>query len=306
MKRFFVMNPGSRGGKSQKKIALIHQLLEKKGINYQYQLTQKLSDAYQLAQTAATQNYQQIIAVGGDGTINQVLNGLYDQQGKRLSNAKMGVIYTGTSPDFCKSYNIPLNLEEAIDLIDLNQSASISVGQINFKAQTRYFACCANIGLGASLAKAANSGIRKRLGDKLGTFCALLNILVKYKNRSSHFTIDQKHRQIDSLLNLAVGRTRYIASGIQLAHKLSDNDEQFYLLTVAGVRPWQWPKLLYTIYNGKSFTNRPYLRLEYAHEVIVNNDLDIEFDGDPAGIGPVSIKMATDKLDLIRWTQKKI
>ena len=55
-----------------------------------------------------------VVAVGGDGTINAVLNGFYDDTGKKISQSKFAVIYTGTSPDFCKSYDISLKHEEAI------------------------------------------------------------------------------------------------------------------------------------------------------------------------------------------------
>ena len=78
-----------------------------------------------------------IIAVGGDGTINKVLNGFYNENGKRISSSRFGVIHTGTSPDFCKSYNIPTNPMKAADLIIGQQTRSIPVGMIKAKKQEK-------------------------------------------------------------------------------------------------------------------------------------------------------------------------
>ena len=70
--------------------------------------------------------------MGGDGTINSVLNGFFDDKGNRISDSRMGVIYTGTSPDFCKSYNIPLNLDETVDTLVAQKCRKIKVGKVTF------------------------------------------------------------------------------------------------------------------------------------------------------------------------------
>ena len=80
-------------------------------------MTECLHDAYLLSKNANNEGYDVIVAVGGDGTINKVLNGFYDDQGKRISRSRFAVIYTGTSPDFCKSYGIPLDIERAVNFI---------------------------------------------------------------------------------------------------------------------------------------------------------------------------------------------
>jgi diacylglycerol kinase family enzyme len=111
MKYFFVINPGSRNGRSSALTGKLLSLIKREGLFFDYAMTTSLEHAYSLSKRANEENYDTVAAVGGDGTINRVLNGFFNNDGKRISRAKMGVIHTGTSPDLCKSYGIPTHPE---------------------------------------------------------------------------------------------------------------------------------------------------------------------------------------------------
>ena len=277
MRYFLIMNPGSKGGKSEKRFNLIHKLFE--GYDYSYAVTKTLDDAYFLSKKANADGFNAIIAVGGDGTINRVLNGFYNNQGKRTSAANFGVIYTGTSPDFCKTYNIPINTEKAVKTILNGKMREIDIGKIEFTDGVRYFACCANIGLGASLANNANSGIRKTFGDTMGTFFALIKTLTQYK--PIDFSVNGK--ELKHVYNLSVGKTYYVASGLKITHELAQNDERFYLLPLHG----QVVGNIYKLYTGKPIKN-----IEYASEIEIKGEGKVEFDGDEGGELPCIISNA--------------
>lgn len=293
--------------------------MDEQGIKYDYKITGDLEEAYSLSLSANKRGYDIIVAVGGDGTINRVLNGFYDGQGKRISGAKLGVVYTGTSPDFCRSYHIPLTMEESVRLISQNESCRVQIGQIRFAMTfdkkldgeplkesndvvTRYFGCCANFGVGPLLSRNANKGIRQIFGDRLGTFLALLGILVSY--RPSDFIISRngKPEALGKVFNFSVGKTFYIASGIKVSHNLTEGDSGFYNLSVKNVRLKNLPGVLQKIYSGKKFINDGVVSLTYCKSMeVYGNNLhpEVEFDGDPAGFLPCRIEMAKDRLDLI-------
>lgn len=313
------MNPGSRGEKSGKMFDAIFQLLNKRDINYQYKITASLNDAYNFSIEANQNNYKNILAVGGDGTINQVINGFYDESGKRISDSKFGIIYSGTSPDFCKSYNIPTDLNQAIRVILNNRSVKINIGKIilsdknlgsssgkgikhNPDIKTRYFGCCANIGLGATLARYANSGIRKYLGDFMGTFISLIKTLINYKANDFTVIIDGEKQEIEKLYNISIGRTKYIASGIKINNSLKYGDGRFYCMLVKNLNLFKIPGLIRKVYSGNAFRNNNYISLSYCRSIkIFTNYLnpEVEFDGDPAGYLPCKIEMAADPLELL-------
>ncbi|MBF0361308.1 MAG: diacylglycerol kinase [Oligoflexia bacterium] len=331
MKYLLIMNPGSRDGRSKKNFETIFSLLDSFNLDYQFKYTSKLEDAYQFSLEANQSNtYDVIVAVGGDGTINGVLSGFYDKDGNRIcKKSKMAIIYTGTSPDFCLSYNIPLKLERAVELLAKlaksdtsynSNSQKISIGQINYTngedINVGYFGCCANIGIGAKVAEGANRGIRKKIGDVAGTFLSLVKALIDYKATDFKVRVidaDGKSftNRVEKVINMFIGRTYYVASGIKVANKLNFADEmddkKFFLLIVNNLRIKSIMGLLKILYSGKPFQNRDDLKLSYIEKIRIDCDTKdremgmgmVEFDGDFKGYLPCEIKMAKDKLDLI-------
>jgi diacylglycerol kinase family enzyme len=320
MKYFLIFNPGSRNGQSEKLISRIRRLLNDRKVDYEYGITESLQDAYLLSQKANLSGYDVVVAVGGDGTINKVLNGFYDDSGLRVSKARLGVIYTGTSPDFCKSYCAPyVNIERSIDVLLVDNTTKIQIGKITLakkiqpelNEQTvqndsnfiiRYFSCCANIGLGASVARYANSGIRKIAGDNLGTFSALIKAFMSYRPSELSISFNGEEELLSRLYNLSVGKTFHIASGIKVKNSLVEGDDSFYALIVRNVGWMKVPYCLKSIYSGKEIPNSDTVYIKYAKniEVYGNSDTpEVEFDGDPQGFLPCRIEMAKDKLELI-------
>lgn len=306
MKYFLILNPGSHSGKSKKRFSRIFTLLNNAGIQYDYKITSTLEDAYTFSKEANLSNYDIVVAVGGDGTINNALNGFYDNSGKRISKAAFGIIYTGTSPDFCKSYGIPLKLEKAVGILIKGKTRKIKIGKIELTTskdrEVKYFGCCANIGLGAELARRANSGIRKYFGDFLGTFIALIGILFSYKPRNYEISSDSGNTTLTSIYNISVGITPLIASGIKVPEEFVSKGDSFYMLVARNLKLGNVIGVLNKIYSGKPFKKNEQLSIEHIKEIEIkagefNNE--VEFDGDPHGLLPCKISLAEDMLEII-------
>ena len=277
---YLIMNPGSRSGESETLFAGIHEQMRHYRLNYEYAVTADLDDAEALARRAAGSGFDIVVAVGGDGTINRVINGLYKVDGTLLSAARLGVIYTGTSPDFCMSYRIPVrDIRRSVAVLAAARSKTIGIGRIRYADRTsRVFACCANIGLGAGLAQAANSGIRGKVGDKAGTFLSLVRVLAGY--RPSGLTINGTY--VPHVYNLSVGKTRYIASGLKVRHRIPMREFESYILCICS-RPLEY---IFRLYAGAA------LPLKYGRRIKVEGCAGVEFDGDPWGQLPVIIEPA--------------
>jgi YegS/Rv2252/BmrU family lipid kinase len=307
-KMFFVLNPGAGGGRSERMFSKIVATFEHHGSSCETGVTRCLDEAYHLASDACERGYDTIVAVGGDGTINRVMNGLYTPDGNLQSESRFGVIHTGTSPDFCKSYGIPGEIEAACERILGGKTKPVSIGMVRFentafKNRTVFFGCCANIGLGAHLAKTANSGIRTVIGDVAGTFVSLLVVLVRYRSNRLSVTIDGKERILDSVINVSIGKTNYIASGIRVAHDLTEDDDRLYSLAVHHLRLTSLPECLVTLYRGKKISNNSIFDFTTGREFHLHafgKKVTVEFDGDPAGYLPCTIRTAPQQLPLLR------
>ncbi|MDD3626758.1 MAG: diacylglycerol kinase family protein [bacterium] len=320
LRYYFIMNPGSRGGSSRRKFKKIFEILEEERIDYQYTITTSLPEIYSISRRANEEGYNIITAVGGDGTINEVISGFFKEDGTRISKAKLCVIYTGTSPDFCKSYGIPYkNIEKAMNSLLENKSREIEIGKITFTKEridlksgdpvdnltspaVRYFACCANIGFGAVLAEYSNSGIRKYLGDFLGTFFSMLRSLISYRSGRYLLKVDGIAQEVYNIHNISIGKTFYIASGIKVRNDLKEMKKHFYILTISNLTFFRIPKIIYGIYSGKQIRNSKIFNLSYGDKVEIAFspvNSGIEFDGDPHGYLPCRIEPASDNIEII-------
>lgn len=304
---YLVLNPGSGGGGSAEKFSGIVDTFTANGYKCDTGVTRCLDEAYHLAADACRNKYDTIVAVGGDGTINRVMNGMYTDDGLLRSESRFGVIHTGTSPDFCKSYGIPTTVDGACAMIISGKMKSVPVGMVRFEnnvvgSRTAYFCCCANIGLGARLAETANSGIRSIVGDGIGTFLSLLWVLLQYRPIRLSVTIDGVEEVIDKVQNISIGKTTHIASGIKVAHELQDDDSRLYNLAVHHLRQKTLPKCLMALYSGKKIKNSSIFNFSYGSEFRLHafgKRVTVEFDGDPAGYLPCTITTAPQRLPLI-------
>ena len=129
--------------------------------------TKSPGDATRLA-AEAVGRYQVIVAMGGDGTTNEVVNGLVGQDGAVPSGVALGVIPAGTGSDFLRSFGVPRSLKGSAGVIARGQRHDVDVGRTRFlsfdgAATTRYFINAAEVGLGAVACQAVNRS-SKRLG----------------------------------------------------------------------------------------------------------------------------------------------
>ena len=307
VKYHLILNPRSRGGKAAKKFDTIFRLMKEAGLEYDF----VFADTYEKIRNASAKanagDYDVIVAVGGDGTINAVINGFYDESVKTGPGKMLGVIYTGTSPDFCKSYGIPLDLKSAVNTILLRQVRKIRIGSIALKTsldpvttETRYFSCCASIGIGAMVADRANR-YRKYAGDTSGTLGAILSSLMKFKAGDMILKTGAEEKLIPVVTNIFVGRTKYIASGLKVKDEINDDDERFYVICIKNLNLLRLPGLLRQLYSG-NIAGSPVLEVFYTDTISIfseNKETQVEFDGDAAGFTPCSIQVANIPLNLI-------
>ncbi len=285
-----------------------HWLSEHPDEGHALRTTRSLEDAQLLALEAHAENFDRIVGVGGDGTINGVLNSFFGEGSRLRSAASLGVLYTGTSPDFCKSYGIPLEPEAAMVVAVSKTSViqSIPVAEIELRLSpslpepvTRHFACCANIGIGPELARRANSGARHRWGDLLGTFFSLLGLLRTFRPLELELVQDGRRVRLVDTTNLFLGLTRHVASGLQVANNLGEHPGCLYRLAVVGMRLRDIPRGLWLLYGGRPAGDQPPFALDYFRELEVrhpNGPAEVEFDGDPAGYLPCKVRLCRQKL----------
>lgn len=301
---FLIMNPSSRSFRSRDAWPAIFSGLRKRGVFFDFALTEPDICPSHLAAAAISRGFDTIVAVGGDGTINDVINGLFPED-VRQGRARFGVLYTGTSPDFCQNLGLPLPPEPALDLLVSDRSRRVDTCRISCHATPggavtrRVFSCCANFGLGARVARGANAGLRKTFGDLGGTLLSLVSTMVTYQPPRFRLTIDGQRHDFPRTFNLFVGKGRLVASGIKLDVEIEPDDGRLYVIPLHGLSRGRLFTLLPGAYSGAITRRFPPL---FGKQVLIESDEpagEVEYDGDPRGYLPATIEVLPRSLELL-------
>ena len=144
----------------------IQSLLRESGLSFDFQYTEGIGHASELAKLAASDGYRFLVAVGGDGTINEVANGLLDSS--NAGSTTLGIVSTGTGNDFIRSLGIPKDYVKACKHVMGDKRSLIDVGLVEFRLNgqkaRRYFVNSAGVGFDAEVAE-AGKGVPRFMGN---------------------------------------------------------------------------------------------------------------------------------------------
>ena len=121
-----IVNPAAGAGKTARKWPKILGILKNIGLRFEYDLTEAPGHAIELAKSAARKGYELVVSVGGDGTINEVVNGLHNAG--NIGDVKLGIISTGTGNDFIRTIGIPHHYEEACQCLLSPETLTVDLG----------------------------------------------------------------------------------------------------------------------------------------------------------------------------------
>ena len=279
IKRFLVLvNPLSHGGRSGRILSRLRALLPEG----EFVVLKNIKAASRLAREA--KGYEAVVACGGDGTINAVAGGVMENSDTSL---KFGVIYAGTSPDFCRVHGIPTDAEQAVSVLRDGVVREIPV----LTANSEPFFCSMNLGMGAAVAASANR-LRPKFGDFLGTLWAVLREVM----RGRRYDLKVNGEEICNVAHALVTRMPRIAGGLKIALPPLGDDE-YALWFARDVSRFGCLRIVWNLYRGKPCGEIRVLRGKTS--ISSNVPVAIEYDGDPHGSLPVSVDLFQNRLRLV-------
>jgi diacylglycerol kinase family enzyme len=168
-------------------------------------------------------------------------------------------------------------------------------------SQVDWFLCSVNLGMGASIADGSNSGLRRYLGDTLGTFVSLVKTASRFEPGDVTGTVDGRVEVLNRVMNVTIGKNPHIASGIRLGVEMEPDDGSLYLFAVRNFTFFGLMAQAKRLYGG-TFQDHPnnYLRRITSCSVKEFEGASrVEFDGDARGYLPCSVRVLKKTLDLI-------
>lgn len=220
-----IFNPAARGGRSKEYMSEVRSQLEQRGLAYDLQPTERPGHATEIARGSLEAGARLIVAVGGDGTVNEVVNGMVHDDEPVVPGATLGVVPAGTACDFVKTFGIPTMPAHAVAHIDGPESFPIDLGKLRYeqdgRSLTRYFANVAEVGLGAEVVRRA---IRiPRAFHPLNYFFAFWWSVARHTPAEVEVDLaDRKYR--GPMSNLVAANCQFFAGGMKIAPKAAPTD----------------------------------------------------------------------------------
>ncbi len=225
-----VVNPNSQGGRLGKRWAELADTIGR-AFPFDDVHTKAPGDATRLTREALQAGAERVIAIGGDGTVNEVVNGFFDGSGTPIApEASFGLIPFGTGGDFRRTFRLPTETAEAAAVIAANQRRKIDVGRLEFRATsggtvTRMFANIASFGVSGVVDRLVNES-GKKLG-RLSFLWATARATLSYKNQRVQLVFDGKDRVEATINTVAVANGRYFGGAMMVAPNAEVDDGVF-------------------------------------------------------------------------------
>ena len=298
---FVIVNPVSGNGKTGQRWAGIEERLRIEGAQFDVEFTREPGHAIQLARDAIAAGYRTIVSAGGDGTLNEVVNGLMTE-GRTDPDVRLGLIPGGTGSDFGRGIGLPRDpLDAALHLLKA-EPHWFDMGQINCKrgegTNTRYFINVAGLGFDGEVCDRVNRS-SKALGGTIPYVSSLVATLFSYRNKHVHWTLDGQVRE-EVLNSVIVANAFYFGGGMRISPNSQTDDGLFHVITLGDWGKLEFLATVPRVYNGTHLTH-PKVKEYTGREVTVEADgqMFLQAEGDLFGEAPATFKILPRALQVL-------
>jgi diacylglycerol kinase (ATP) len=232
------------------------------------------------------------VVVGGDGTVNEVVNALAD-------GGEIAVLPAGTGQDFARTHGIPSNFYEAVRVVLDGEFRTIDLGRVELDdGTTRFFANVGSAGMSGAVARRANA-MSKRLGGRATFFYALTCEFLAWQNTRVVVELDGGLRREAPMHDVIVANGNWHGGGMKLAPDARQDDGLFDIVIIGDVTKVDFLTTAPKLYSGR-YLSHPKVELLRSSSVAVSatEPLPLEVDGEPIGATPARFEVVPAALRL--------
>ncbi|WP_417431913.1 diacylglycerol/lipid kinase family protein [Halpernia sp.] len=269
------------------------------GYEIKFKSTNKTFGAKDSAIEAIEENAEIIVICGGDGSINETVNGFLETENSHAIN--FGVLPLGTGNDFSRSLSVKNNLQELKSLIEQRKTIDVSVFKMNFidkkqNENSRYFVNISDIGLGGFVVKKVSHS-SKILGGNITYFLAIIFSFLQYKKQAVQLKSDTFNWE-GNMMSLCMANGKYFGSGMCIAPDANICDDRLQLTILGNVSLWDYIKNLNKIRKGQKIKHKEifYTSVNNCKITSKENPCPIDMDGEFIGFTPLEVNLAERKI----------
>lgn len=302
-KWFAIVNPNSANGKTHAKWPLFYQRIIDHGIEVDYSYTSAHGNGIEVTKQAISQGYKKFIAVGGDGSINEVVNGFFDRDRLIREDLELAILANGTGSDYIrtiKSYNdinsfVHTLKERNIKKVDV---VKVTYQNHNDSKENRYYLNAANLGIGAEVVNRTNSR-NKVLGSILTYFVETVITALKFKSIFVSLVLDDNKTIEGKFCGLVICNGQYIGGGMHIAPQAIINDGLLDLVLIKDISKYKLFSSIPLIYKGNHI-NLPEVEIYRCKKISLVTSVStlVETDGEIIGFSPSKVDILPQCLKL--------
>jgi diacylglycerol kinase (ATP) len=294
-----IVNPMSRGGATGKMWPILNKLLRTTGLPFDYEFIRGQGQGIELSREAVEKGYNLVIAVGGDGTVNEVVNGLIAENGK--GKATLGIISAGTQNDIAHMLGIPRDYLRACQLFKNFEKATIDIGAVEFtrhsEIRRRYYINTAGIGFVSDVIEGSMPHTRlKVIGGGVPYALGVIPKAFDYQNKDVLVCIDGEKRE-ERDFSVVVNNGRYLGGG-RAFPSATPYDGLLDVAIIGNVSKIE-ALLNFPLFFTGTYFDPQKIKVQKARNVIVDSPqrLPIQVDGEMVGQTPAVFRIIPSALE---------
>lgn len=290
----FLVNPASDNGATGKRWPELAHRAERLGLSGETLFSERPGHLIELARGAVDRGAKLVVAVGGDGTLNETVNGIAGR------DVDLATIPLGTGMDFVRTYRIPTRFDDAVRVALEGTPRTIDAGRVRYRTwggeeAERWFANVGSVGMSGAVAQRAN-GMSKALGGKVTFFYALTRVFLEWDNTDVTVTLDEGERR-GRMHDVIVANGVWHGGGMMLAPDAQPDDGRFDVVLIGDVSKLDFLTTAPKIYKGRHVAH-PKVDVLRSTRVAVDagERLPIEVEGEQVGTTPAVFEVVPGAL----------
>lgn len=306
-----IANPSAANGNTGLRWSGIEARLRAEGLKFDVRLTEAPGHASEIAREAAERGYATVACAGGDGTLNEVVNGL--MAAPAGARPALGIIPSGTGTDFARGMGLPHDLDAIAAMLARGAHVTIDLGLASFRragqALSRYFVNIAGLGFDGEVSDVINRAGKR--GGSLAYFLTVFRVLASYENKRARVILtapDGAARTLDGAFNLiAVCNGRFFGGGMLVGPGADLSDGLFSVVVIEAMSRPEFALNFPRVYRGTHLAH-PKVTAYPASEVHVElvqgtspapQRMFLEAEGELFGEAPATMRVVPGALRVI-------
>jgi len=300
---FVIVNPNAGGGKGKKDWKRISDLLTRENISFISRFTGRRGQAIDYTDEAIEKGFRRFISVGGDGTLNEVVNGIFIRNRVPANEITIAMIPVGTGNDWGRMFGIPSIYEGAVKVIAEGKTMLHDIGLVDYfegeQSRRRYFINITGLGFEALVVKKTNRQKDRGRNSKAIYFFNILSSLVSYRITAADIIIDGRKSSAD-IFSINVGNGRYCSGGMRQTPDALPDDGLLDVTVIKEMGRLEIIKNLRLLYDG-TILSHPEVDGYRCRNLKIESEslLFIESDGELLGHTPAEIGIIPSAVNIV-------